>query len=122
MKLLLALVPVFAMACGGGDDSGGGGDVACTYPPGAHGNGTVCVQYHDVSGTQETAVKSACTDDTSAKGSVGTDCATANLLGCCTMSAGGFTTATCQYADSGQTASGAQSGCTAASGTWSTTP
>lgn len=118
MKHCLILVSLLA-ACGSGDDSGGGGDVACTYPKGAMSSGTDCAQYHDISSDRESAVKSACTQQS---GTVSDECSTTNLLGCCAMSAGGFNVETCSYSDSGNTASQAMSGCQTAGGTWSTTP
>jgi hypothetical protein len=117
MTIRFVLCGVLLAACS--SDDGGGGDVACTYPAGSKSSGTDCAQYHDATSGQESAIKSACTQES---GSVTTTCSTTNLLGCCAMTAGGFDVSTCTYVDSGSTASQQQSGCQTAGGTWSTTP
>ncbi len=115
-------------ACGGGSTDStvdgaisGNSNVACTYPPGAKGAGTSCAEYKNNASGQAMAEKSACTSGSPA-GTVSDSCSTTNLLGCCTMTSGGFQIATCTYTDSGATAQQEMAGCMAASGTWSTTP
>jgi hypothetical protein len=128
MTTRLVLISSLLVACGGGGTDSttdgpiaGNSNVACTYPPGAKGPGTACAEYKNSASGQASAEKQACTTATP-PGTVSDSCSTTNLLGCCTMTSGGFQIATCSYSDSGSTAAMEQGGCSAAGGTWSTSP
>lgn len=125
---MISISAALLVACGGGGSStggpdgggsSGGGDVSCTYPAGTKGSGTDCAQYHNTTSAQASAINNACASDHAMSG---TTCSTTNLLGCCRMTAGGLQVGTCTYTDSGSTAAQQMSGCSAAGGTWSTTP
>jgi len=101
------LIGAWAGGCGGHPS-----DISCDE---REATPHVCVLYGEVMVDQQADVKATCTN---AAGTVGGACPTANVLGICTITAGGAHTSETYYSEGGETADMAQTDCTSNGGTW----
>ena len=114
---LVALTAMVGCSGSGGGSSGGGagGNLVCSYSG-------ECINYTNLTASQLQTEKAVCNAITGS--SEPSSCPSANLVGCCTLTASspeGYASETCYYgtgADAG--APYDQSACTGFSGTWST--
>jgi hypothetical protein len=118
LGLLLAL-----SACSGGGNSGGGGGNeggtggASTGTGG--GSGPTCYIAGSYICTENQLTADQCM---MAGAQPGTVCPSDGLIGCCGLSAGGFTGRNCYYMGGSVDATAGKANCSAQGGTWSTSP
>jgi len=96
----------------GSSGTSGGSGFTCDIKTAAY---EYCEDYSNLPAADMAAIKSECT---SAMGTAGTSCPTANALGTCSVSAGGISYSETFYMSTGFTATEAQSACTGSGGKW----